>query len=125
MLYFSILLHCIGLTSELLCHLCATSFTILSSYSFIGHYMFRPNWPYSDVQVVMVKNSTAHCNAVFFPPLVVASGYVGYHQFYLGALGFHVDAFGFVWFVGCGWLEGPCWGGSSVVCWSAIIVVQL
>jgi hypothetical protein len=36
--------------------------------------MFRPNWPSSGVQVVMVKDSTAHCNVVFFPPIVVASG---------------------------------------------------
>jgi hypothetical protein len=58
MLYFSILLHCIDLILlELLCRLCATSFTLLSSYSFIGHYMFRPNWPSSGIQVVMVKDS--------------------------------------------------------------------
>jgi hypothetical protein len=47
--------------------------------------MFRPNWPSSGVQVVMVKDSAAHCNAVFFPPVEVVSryfGYVGYHQFY-------------------------------------------
>jgi hypothetical protein len=25
--------------------------------------MFRPNWPPSGVQVVMVKDSAAHCNA--------------------------------------------------------------
>jgi hypothetical protein len=65
--------------------------------------------------------------AVFFPPIAVASdyfGYVGYHRFYLGVLGLHVVAFGFVWFAGCGCLECSCWGGSSVVCWSAIIVVQ-
>jgi hypothetical protein len=36
------------LTLELLCRLCATSFIVLSSYSFIGHYMFRPNWPSSE-----------------------------------------------------------------------------
>lgn len=54
------------LTLELLCHLCATSFTILSSYSFVGHYLFQPNWPSSDVQVVMVKDSAVNCNAVFF-----------------------------------------------------------
>jgi hypothetical protein len=77
-MYFSILLHCIVLTYELLCRLSATSFTILSWYSFIGHYMFRPNWSSSGVQVVMVKNSAAHCNTVFFPPIVVASGYFGY-----------------------------------------------
>jgi hypothetical protein len=32
--------------------------------------MFRANWPSSGVQVVMVKDSAAHCNAVFFPPIV-------------------------------------------------------
>jgi hypothetical protein len=42
---------------------------------------------------------------------------VGYHQFYLGVLGLHVVAFGFVLFVGCDCLECSCWGGSSVVCW--------
>jgi hypothetical protein len=62
-------------TLEILYRLCATSFTILSSYSFIGRYMFRPNWPSSGAQVVMVKDSATHCNAVFFPPIVVASGY--------------------------------------------------
>jgi hypothetical protein len=36
-----------------LCRLIATPFTI-SSYSFIEHYMFRPNWPSSGVQVVMM-----------------------------------------------------------------------
>jgi hypothetical protein len=52
------------------------SFTILSSYSFIGHYMFRPNWPSSGVQFVMVKDSAAHCNVVFFAPVVVVSRYL-------------------------------------------------
>jgi hypothetical protein len=45
--------------------------------------MFRPNWPSSGVQFVVVKDSAAHCNAVFFPPMVVASDYfdyVGYPQ---------------------------------------------
>jgi hypothetical protein len=64
----------IVLTLELLCRLCATSFTILSLYSFIGHYMFRPNWPSSGVQALVTKDSAAHCNTVFFPPVVVASG---------------------------------------------------
>jgi hypothetical protein len=40
--------------------------------------MFRANWPSSGVQVVMVKDSAVHCNAVFFPSIVVASGYFGY-----------------------------------------------
>jgi hypothetical protein len=29
--------------------------------------MFQPNWPPSGVQVVMIKDSAAHCNAGFFP----------------------------------------------------------
>jgi hypothetical protein len=36
--------------------------------------MFRPNWPSSGVQVVVVKDSAAHCNAVSFSLIVVASG---------------------------------------------------
>jgi hypothetical protein len=40
--------------------------------------MFRPNWPLSGVQVVMLKDSAAHYNAGFFPPIEVASGYFGY-----------------------------------------------
>jgi hypothetical protein len=39
---------------------------------FIGHYMFRPDWPSSGVQV---KDSPAHCNAAFIPPVVVSCGY--------------------------------------------------
>jgi hypothetical protein len=56
----------------------------------------------------VVKDSPAHSNGVSFPPIVVTFGYFGYvdyHQFYLGVLGLHVVAFGFVWFVGCGCLE--------------------
>jgi hypothetical protein len=74
----------------------------------------------------VVKDFAAHCDTVTFLSIVVASGYfgyVGYHQFYLGVLGLHVVAFGFMLFVGCGCVECSCWGGSSVVCWSAIIVV--
>jgi hypothetical protein len=47
----------------------------------------------------MVKDSAAYCNAGSFPPIVVASGYfgyVGYHRSYLGVLGLHFVAFGFV-----------------------------
>jgi hypothetical protein len=36
--------------------------------------MFQPDWPPSGVQVVMVKDSADHCNAVFFPSNVIASG---------------------------------------------------
>jgi hypothetical protein len=42
------------------------------------------------------KDTAAHCNAGYFPPIVVASGYFGYvvyHQFFLGVLGRHVAAF--------------------------------
>jgi hypothetical protein len=39
------------------------SFTILSLYSFIGQYMFRPNRPSSGVQIVLDNDSAAHCNA--------------------------------------------------------------
>jgi hypothetical protein len=48
---------------ELFWRPCATSFTIPSSHSFIGHYTFRPNWPSSGVHVEMVKDSAAHFNA--------------------------------------------------------------
>jgi hypothetical protein len=61
--------------------------------------MLWPNCPYSGVRVVMVKDSAANCNAVFFPPIVVASGYfgyVGYHQFF-----------------GCPWVAR---GSFSVMC---------
>jgi uncharacterized membrane protein YqaE (UPF0057 family) len=30
------------------------------------------------MQAVMIKDVAAYCNAVFFPPVVVASGYFGY-----------------------------------------------
>jgi hypothetical protein len=33
--------------------------------------MFRPNWPSSGVQVVMVKDSAAYCIAVFFSYILV------------------------------------------------------
>jgi hypothetical protein len=43
------------LTLELLCRLCVTSFTILSSYSFIGHYMFRPKWPFQVYRLLWLR----------------------------------------------------------------------
>jgi hypothetical protein len=49
----------------------------------------------------MVKDSATHCNAVFFPPIVDASGYLGVRIL-------HMVAFGFVWFVGYGCLERSC-----------------
>jgi hypothetical protein len=58
--------------------------------------MFQPNWPSSGVQVVMVKDSAAHCNAVYSPPILVACGYLVMWvtiSFYLGVLGLHVFAF--------------------------------
>jgi hypothetical protein len=47
-----------------MCNVVRYSFFVL-----LGHYMFRPNWPSSGVQVVTVKDSAAHCNSVFFPPI--------------------------------------------------------
>jgi hypothetical protein len=73
----------------------------------------------------VVKESAAHCNAVFYLSTVVSPSYfayLGYHQYYLGVLGLHMVAFHFVWFVGCGCLECSRWDGSSVVFWPAIIV---
>jgi hypothetical protein len=64
-----------GVYLEILYRRCVTPFTILSSYYFIGHYMFRPNWPSSGVQAVVARDSAVHSNADYFPPIVVASGY--------------------------------------------------
>jgi hypothetical protein len=54
---------------------------LLFLYWTLFHYMFRPKWPSSGVQVIVVPDSSAHYNAVFFPPIVIASrylfGYVG------------------------------------------------
>jgi hypothetical protein len=36
--------------------------------------MFQPNQPCSGVQVFVVKDSAPHCNAIFFPAIVIASG---------------------------------------------------
>jgi hypothetical protein len=46
------------------CSLCATSANILSLFSLHCHYMFWSNWPSSDVQVVVTKETAAHCNVV-------------------------------------------------------------
>jgi hypothetical protein len=43
--------------------------------------MFLSDWPSPSVQDVMLKDSAVHCNAVFFPPIVVvAYGYFGGSQ---------------------------------------------
>jgi hypothetical protein len=124
-----IYLQCI-LTPEFLCRLRATSFSILPSYSFIGHYKSRPNWPSSCVRVVTVKDSAAHCNVIFIPPIcsdcicLWLFWFVGYHQFSLSFLGLHVVVFGFVKFAGYGCFECSSCGGRSVVCGSDIIVVR-
>jgi uncharacterized alpha/beta hydrolase family protein len=47
-------------------------------YWTLFHYMFRPNYAIFRCTGVVVKDSAAHCNAVSFPPTVVASGYIGY-----------------------------------------------
>jgi hypothetical protein len=72
--------------------------------------MFQPKWPSSGVQVVVVQDFAAHCNAVCFPSIVIASGY------FFWLCGLHMVAFAFVWFAGCGCLECSCWGGS-VLCY--------
>jgi hypothetical protein len=96
----------------------------------------------------VVKDSAAYCNAVSFPPIVVASGYfgyVGYHQMFLcctwllfcnvlellkvytyvySVIVYMMLLNGSVWFVGCGCLECSCWVGSFVVFWSAILVLR-
>jgi hypothetical protein len=49
-------------------------------YWTLFHYIFRPKWPSSGVEVVVVQESAAHCNTIFFlllllPPVIF--GYVG------------------------------------------------
>jgi hypothetical protein len=45
--------------------------------------MFQPNLSPSGVQIVVIKDSAVHYNVVFFPPLLIASGY-------FGVLGYHL-----------------------------------
>jgi hypothetical protein len=78
-------------------------------FSFVGHYMFRPKWPSSGVRVIMVKDSAAHCDAVFFPPIVVASGYFGY----VGCTWLLLVLFGLLVVAA---LSVSCGGGNSLVC---------
>jgi hypothetical protein len=64
--------------------------------------MFQPNWPSSGVQVVMVKDSAAHCNAVFFPPTVV--------PLVILVMWRTSVLFGCPWVAcGCFWLCVVCW----------------
>jgi hypothetical protein len=44
--------------------------------------MFQPTWPSSGVQ-----DSADHCNAVFFPPIVIAYGYFLLHWLHMVAFG--------------------------------------
>jgi hypothetical protein len=76
MLYFSIPLHCTDPTFGVFVSSMCNVVKYFCSYSFIGHNMFRPNWPSSGVQVIMLKDSGAHCNEGFLPPIVVGSGYL-------------------------------------------------
>jgi hypothetical protein len=73
MLYCSILLHCIDLT---LCFAFMPSICDVGYYS-LGflycHYMFRHNRPSSCVQVVVMKESAGHCNAI----LLLLCNYLG------------------------------------------------
>jgi hypothetical protein len=60
----SVLLHCTDMTlRSTFCRTCATSVNILSPSCLYCHYMFRPNWPSSGVQVVVMKDSAFLCNA--------------------------------------------------------------
>jgi hypothetical protein len=43
----------------------------------ISLHVSGPDWPSSGVQVVVVEESAAHYNAVFFPLPLVIFGYVG------------------------------------------------
>jgi hypothetical protein len=43
---------------------CAMSVNILLSFSLYCYYMFQPNWPSAGVQIVVMNESAAHCNAV-------------------------------------------------------------
>jgi hypothetical protein len=64
-LNYTILLHCVDLTlCPTIFHLCAKSINSPSSSYLYCHYTFRPNLPSSGVKVVVLKESTAHCNAV-------------------------------------------------------------
>jgi hypothetical protein len=66
--------------------------------------MFRPNWPSSGVQAVVVKDFAAQYNAVFFHLTVVAVVILIMWvtiSFYMGVLGLHVIDFAFVWLVDC------------------------
>jgi hypothetical protein len=55
----------------------------LPSCSIVPQPTALPHAPASSgVQIVVFKNSAAHCNAVFFPPILVASGYFGYVGYY-------------------------------------------
>jgi hypothetical protein len=105
------------LCNLLLCRLCATSVNILSSFSlYCCHYMFRPNRPSSGVQVVVMKESAAHCEAVLFLS--------EYKYFWLcGLTGcFYLVSLNncyarFCWCVVCGCLEYSCFPYSSTWRW--------
>jgi hypothetical protein len=49
---------------SIFCRVCATSVNILSSSSLHCHYTFRPIRTSSGIQVVLMKDSGAHCDAV-------------------------------------------------------------
>jgi hypothetical protein len=90
------MLHCVDLTFGAFVPSMCYVIQYFSSYSFIGHYRFQRNWPSSGVLVVVVKDYAAHCNAVFFPPIVVASVILVMWvtiTFIYVSLGLHVVAF--------------------------------
>jgi hypothetical protein len=96
------------LTLELFCH-------YVQHRSLFFLCMFWPNWPSSGVQVVMVKDSAVHCNAVFFPPVLVASGYL-----VMGVLVIWLWGLPSVLF-GCPWVARGCF---SVMCDAETCSVQ-
>jgi hypothetical protein len=62
------------------CRICATLVNIHVSFSLYYHYTFRPNRPSSAVQVAVMKDSDAQCNAVLLflcSCLGLIVGYVG------------------------------------------------
>jgi hypothetical protein len=64
MLNCSILLHCVDLNLQSTFYCLYAMLVNIHSSSLYCHHMFLPNWPSSGVQVVVMKDSAAYCNAV-------------------------------------------------------------
>jgi hypothetical protein len=78
--------------------------------------MFCPNLASSGIQVVVIKELTAHCKGALFL-YVAALDYTWLCAlnvcFYFGVL--ELDMF-VLWFVGCGCLGFSCWCASFLCC---------